>query len=208
MAKLLISIIVLILAVLLLQIDDDLDPVAAQLISKAEPAGKHDSYAYLWGIDASANEDPYEVGKSLITSIKRSEAAGGITLDRVRYEQYPEAKKLPLPKDSLICTVKDAGCIEKMFKGGGNIDRLVQNNATLISRYNNFNSLDQYNTQTKAHLSESFPSYIYIITGNSLVLLKAISATAKNSCDVSIELLKSNISGIRNQLKQQDTLIL
>ena len=207
MAKLLISIIVLILAVLLLQIDDDLDPVAAQLISKAEPAGKHDSYAYLWGIDASANEDPYEVGKSLITSIKRSEAAGGITLDSVTYEPYPEAKKLPLPKDSLICTVRNDGCIEMMFKGGVNIDRLVQDNTTLISRYNYFNSLNQYNTQTQAHLSEPLPSYEYITTGNSLVLLKAIRAAAMNSCVISTALLKTNISGIRNQLKQQDTLI-
>jgi len=208
MNKLLIGILVLVVvSVLLLQIDDDLDPGAMRLLELSQSKGDSKAYLYLMGIVASADEDPLQVGKDILESIREGEDDSLSEKKEFECQDDPDEKKLPLPDGEAFCGSREKACLEYIFSDDYNLKAILSSHAILFDRYREYLKLNDYKTLTRPTLLEPIPHYEYIRKGNRILLLKAINTARESKLAQATEMITNNISESRSHLKQSDTLI-
>lgn len=184
------------------QIDDNLSTEANSLIKRVTKAEESDSYLYLNGIYASENDEPKEVGRTILKEYRNQE-------NNNSYEivNYPESRKIPLPKGELFCSTWEDSCLDILFADDNNIGELLETHKILISRSNKFHEFSEYKTLTKPSVSEQLPPYQYILRAERLKVLNAILVYKKGNPEESIAALLNQFSDMRKSLALQDNLI-
>jgi hypothetical protein len=192
---------------LLLQIDDDLNPDAAQLVDLASPPESSQAYLLLTGIEAAADEDAIATGRMMLDSIRAAEEAANPADQDMEYASYPEDKRLPLPVSELLCFSSDPNCIDYIYQHLDAIEPLIKNNHVLIDRYRRFLTLDDYHTLTRPSPAEPIPAYQALIQANRLMLLDfMLQSTLSEPAEVVGRLL-AHFEQTRRMANQQDNLI-
>jgi len=197
----------LVASILLLQIDDEQDANAQNFLKQDKVLPESKAFLYLLGIEADKKESPLEVGKELLRIIKDAENKYFSEGKPFDYSKYPKEKKLLLPYGKLFCASWNEGCIANRMLNKYDLDSIIKEHATLLNRYHMFLGMDDYHTLTKPSLHLVLPPYEYIAKGNRLVILKAISEAKKSNTGGATKILMKNISLLRSQLRQADTLI-
>lgn len=200
-------IVVIVLAVLGLQIDDDLEPAVAKLLDKAHTNKESNAYLFLMGIDASEKDNPILIGQAVYSSIFEGEEAYLAKKSDFNYQGYPQENRLPLPDGDLFCRHWEEGCLTKLFDSNNDIEEALASNSVLLSRYKAFNKYDEYSTLSRPMITEPFPPYQYIAKGSRLIVLKSINEARSLNYKKALDLLSENISNLRKQLALQDNLI-
>lgn len=202
--KILIGIILFgVVAVLLLQIDDELNPEVAAFLEQAKPAEKSDAYLYLLGIVAAKGEDPSVVGKQLFADMQQAEEQYSFNDDSFGYEGYLEIKRLSQPEGKLFCSSWQEGCWQTVFENRHDREKALQENATLLNRYKAFKKLTDYHSLAQPTEVEVYPPFHYLLKANRLVALEAINMEPAQS----LNMLLGHITELRLQLKRADNLI-
>ena len=126
MIKIIIGILaVLLTAILLLQIDDDLHPDIPPILATYNAPEDNDAYFYLLGLDAPADTDPTAFGKQKLT-------------DKNYDNDLP---KLPIPSGSLFGHNDNATFLTSAFTSD-TIAETLENNAVLLARYETFIAME------------------------------------------------------------------
>ncbi|WNO10735.1 hypothetical protein [Teredinibacter sp. KSP-S5-2] len=184
------------------QIDDDLSDDSLALLERLDGDSESTAYFYLMGIFANENEDPIEVGRVLVKEYQAYEKD-----DSYKVVEYPRENKLPLPDGELFCHIWKKGCLERLFDSDTEIEALLNDHATLLTRIGKFHSFDEYRTLTKPTVSEVYPEYMYIVQAERLRTLEAISAYNKGKYEIAISALLNQYMQVKNSLTLQDNLI-
>ena len=140
-----ITLIIIVLGVVLLgllQIDDDLAPETKAWIENTQKAvaTDNDAYFYFLGLMAPENADPVEVGKTIHQKVLAQpipQATGKPQPDNDYFGIYQVDNGLRV-QPNRICRVFNAICFNELVNKKGKIEKLIQNNATLLTRYQTF----------------------------------------------------------------------
>ena len=188
--------------VLMTQVDDDLNEEAQDLFGRIDTDGESESYLYLFGIFAEEGENPVNVGKTILEEYRKLE-------DDESYEvnEYPDSKKLTLPKGDEFCKTWEEGCLEYLFSVDIGTTDLLKDYRVLITRSNRFHEFDEYKTLSKPTINELVPPYQYIASAERIKVLEAISLYKNGDTPKSIENLLAQFSQLRNSMSLQDNLI-
>ncbi len=205
--KIVIGLLLYVAAILLLQIDDDLNPEATAFLERAKPAKQSEAYLYLLGIMAAEDEDPLTVGKQQFALIQQAEESYTFWDENFEYEGYPKEKALRLPEGELFCHSRDEHCWQTIFDNSNGHKEALQTYATLLDRYEAFRLLDDYHTLTKSSMVAPLPPVQYLVQANRLLTLQAITDADKGDLEQAVKRLLDNISALRMQLKNADTLV-
>ncbi len=184
------------------QIDDDLSEDALSLIKKVDYSGHSESYYYLMGIYASEKENAKDIGKNIVNQYNKKSLDSNYNI-----VEYPEAKKIPLPKNNIFCRTWEGTCLYDMFNEPFDINILLKDNHTLLSRMSIIHGSNDYKTLTKPSIDELPPSFEYFSAAEQIKLLLAISKHKEGKTQQAIELLEQQFFELRRLLKRQDTLI-
>lgn len=198
-----------VIAVLLLQIDDELDPEIATFLEQARPAESSEAYLYLLGIVAAEGEDPLTVGKQLFASMQHAEENYTFGDEAFGYEGYPADKKLALPEGKFFCSGRDEQCWPTLFSNPSELEQVLRDHATLLKRYQSFVQLADYRSLSKPILLEVFPPFDYMLKANRLVVLNAIymADAAEPTPTQAIDMLARHIVALRQQLIKVDNIL-
>lgn len=196
-------------SVLLLQIDDDLEPEAQSMYEQAVAHKESEAYIYLMGILAAVDEKPEDVGESLLKSIREAEKkyfkSHRLNQD-FDYDEYPHEKRLPL-FELAPCEDDDCKHIDRLFTQKFDLDNLPKEQENLLKRYRRFIALKDYHTLAIPHLLSPLPPYQYVMKGNDLANLEAIHKARNGNIDAAKKRLLDDISSLRIQLQQADNLV-
>jgi len=195
-------------SILLLQIDDDLDPQAQSMYEQAIAHKESEAYLYLLGMQAAADEKPEVVGKTLMASIRAAEKKyfENPHTQTFEYEDYPAEKSLPLPELG-ACAEKDCEYTDRLFAYPFNLEVLPEEQKVLLKRYKKLIAMRDFHTLSLPHIYVRLPAFQYLTKGNTLVSLEAIEKAKKGDLKKAKELLLNDISLLRFNLQQADTLI-
>lgn len=192
MFKIISAILIVIISIdLLLQIDDDINPEAVSFLTKATVTNKNnEAYFYLLGLNAAEGSDPVSVGLAIFTQN-----------DITKTGSHP---KLELPSGANFI---NATTINALFNVN-NTSTVLTKHAVLLKRYETFITKKDYLTLNEPSLSsDMLPTYSYLTAGNKLYMLKAIHMAHNNEAKLAVELLMANLSHLRMQLRNADSLI-
>lgn len=198
----------ILIEILVLQVDDSLEPEAKTLYTQAIKHKESKAYIYLLGIQAAATENPAIVGKTLLQSIKQVEKKVSqnncISVD-YKTTGYPQEEKLPLLNlDS--CTKDKCTHTEKLFAHRLN-SKEMKTQKVLYERYNKFMKMRDYHTLALPHSLAPLPPYTYIMNGSDLISLMAIDRARNGDREAATTMLLHNISDLRHHLEQADNLV-
>ena len=196
-----------VVAVLLLQIDDELNPEVASFLEQAKPAESSDAYLYLLGIIAAEDEDPLVVGQQLLASMQQAEQQYDFSDGTFGFEAYPDDKKLALPDGALFCANQQEACWHIVFDNKAARDQALKAHAVLLQRYQYFLGLNDYHSLVKPTAVEGFPSYEYLVKANRLVTLNVINTIQTTDSSHAIKIMTEHIALLRNYLKSTDNII-
>ena len=197
-------------SILLLQIDDDLDPQAQSMYEQATAHKESEAYLYSLGILAAADEKPEVVGKALMASIRAAEKKyfENPHTQKFEYEDYPAEKSLPLPElGACVYTEKDCEYTDKLFTHPFNIEALPEEQRVLLKRYKKLIAMKDFHTLSLPHIASRLPALPHLMKGNTLASLEAIEKAKKGNLNEAKKLLLNDISLLRFNLQQADTVI-
>ncbi|WP_125932139.1 hypothetical protein [Thiosocius teredinicola] len=191
------------LAIVLLQIDDPLEPEVATLIQMAEPQTSSQAYLYLLGLHAPPAQDPLELGKQRLASTLR---AGSV--DPLSPHDSDPSEILAIPEGELFCRTSDDGCQAKLFGATDEFATVIESNKTLLDRYRAFLALNDFATLQKAGLDDELPiAYRHLKHGHRLLMLNTILTARNGQAEQAGAELHDTIDALRRKLETADTLL-
>jgi hypothetical protein len=207
--KIFFSIMLLLLAlVLIITMDDDLDPEAKRLLEITDNADTSNAYIYLLGMGAEHDANPLEVGKKAYAIIRQCEEKyENDTGTEFSCDDYKTTKKLPLPEGKLICHLWDDGCLGALFTDEKERSQLLAKHQILLQRYASFNEFQDFSLLSKPVHNEILPPYIYLSRSNWLVLLTSIQEAKVGKHQQAVDRLTKNIANLRRQLTAVNSLL-
>lgn len=196
-----------IIALILLQFDDDLHPEAHTLVELTTTPQTNEAYLYLLGIDAPLEGSPRDIGKRLLA---RSQAQDQLEADdpfTTEQAPFPDYEALPRPEGDLFCRWSDEGCRIQVFSSFSGAPPLSETHRTLLDRYQTFMAMDGFQTLSKPSVHEPMPSFHYLFSGHRLAMLEALRTAEKGDAEAAVQLLANTLKRVRNQLSRADTTI-
>ena len=154
-------VIVLLIAVVLLSIDDELDKDAEAYLSQSHIMKYSKAFVYMLGIAANEKEDPWRVGELLLASIREAENRYFNEGEEFDYTDYPAVKQLPVPSGELFCRGGDGGCIEARVNSEYDPDAILNEHAILLERYYTYMRLKDYKTLSRPTVFVTLPHLDY-----------------------------------------------
>ena len=185
-----------------LQVDEPLDPGAVRWLEISEPAEHSEAYIYLLGIDAGANENPVAVGTAEYKKIQAAEHRYLVENKEYALEELG-GTELALPDFLSACYRQ---CIEALYHLPEPEKQLKQHQI-LLDRTKAFLAYDDYRTLVRYRIESPIPSYHYLVAGNRLLILDALSLARAGDVGQAVKLLQENISDVRRGLIQPSSLI-
>lgn len=171
------------------------------------PAGQGESraYRYLNGLDAPAGQPPEELGASRLEEYERWLAGRGVGADG--FVVRPVAS-LPLPDVPLLCRIEAAGCFQALLAQADQLPALNAAYRLLRERYWQFLGMEDYRTLTSVSLAEPVPPLTYLHRGQQLLHLHWLQQALEGGGPASQAALQEELGGLRQHLRQADSLIL
>ncbi|WP_435235944.1 hypothetical protein ACR30L_19765 [Psychromonas sp. PT13] len=201
------TLILLLLACLALQMDDELDEDQISFMKLSETPAQSDAYFYLLGLAVDKNKDPISEGKKLYEGIKLIENHN----QRANYlDQKPIQLMLDksiFPEDELLCSVGQSECMTVIDNNLDRIPQLLSKNTLFIKRYQTFLHLDDYHTLTQPSVDEPFPPYEYLSMATRIINLQQIWQASQGKQAQAINALYQSHEQLRKLLTKQDMLI-
>lgn len=187
---------------ILVESDDELSKDAVDLIERANSDGASESFLYLYGIFASEDESPSDVGRERLKEYQKSDAN-----EYYDVKEYPASEKISLPGGDEFCWAWEVGCLEYVFSSKVDVKTLLQENKQLIDRSNIFLGFDEYKTLSRPTIHEVFPPYQYVIAAERIKVLEAIYSYRSGNAQDAVDSLLLQFSGLRRMMSFQDSLI-
>lgn len=206
-----ITLIIIVLGVVLLgllQIDDDLTPETKAWIENTQKAvaTDNDAYFYFLGLMAPENADPIEVGKTIHQKVLAQpipQATGEPQTDNDYFSIYQIDNGLRV-QPNRICRVFNATCFNKFVNKKDDIEKLIQNNDTLLKRYHTFLDMPDYQLMHPIGNWQSMPRYQHLVEANNINLIALLAIDDENQLNHQFsQLLKQT----RTKLAQSGSLI-
>jgi uncharacterized membrane protein YhaH (DUF805 family) len=204
-----------ILAVLLLQIDDDLNVEVTEYVLLIEDrvANGSEAYLYLTGITAVEEKNILSQGSRLLRSYNNSSKnifsslrdAEKLNID----EKTNNVKKLITPdnKNKMYCQLSDSGCLSSINDSSSNWKNEIKKFSVITKRYEKFISYPEFTTLTRADYSSPYPASHYLTFGNKLKIFSALSLARSGKAEEAIEMLLIDNRYLRRHLSLADSLI-
>lgn len=197
------------LLIVLLPIDDELEPEAVSWRQSANDTRdvKDNGYYYLMGITAPQSEDPEAAGKALVEAYWQAEQEflnGGL-------EEFPSfdtgspEKELPLPSGDYYCRIQDTGCFDRL--ANADLDTELRAHAVLLERYLRYSRFEIIKPLVKPSIYEQLPVYSYVLRGHKLNQFRILLENASGNRERALTLLLDDITRLRQHLAGARTLI-
>jgi len=199
-------ILVLFVAVLLLQIDDELSPDAALMLDSIEWQEANDAYLYLLGMGAGLGEAPLVEGSLVLEQIRKREVNYDSSLPYDEWEVYDERPVLKLPDYDSFCSYREPDCIASLFVES-DIDLAQPLMVEFRKRYQTFLKLPGFTTMSRPHVFESFANFSLLIKTNRLMSLDAIEKASQCCPEEAMNELYELIELQKKHVAETDTLI-
>ena len=191
-----------ILAVLLMQIDDDLNDEVVAFISLHEQRASRESQAYLYlnGIAALEEKEIIARGARLLA------ASLGKTSDA---KKLSKGDKLATPddKDEMYCHLADAGCLGNIIDSSSRWGNEINKFSVITERYEKFISYPEFTTLSKATANAPMVDYRYLFLGNKIKIFSALSLAESGKPEQAIEMLLTDNKYLRKQLTLADSVV-
>lgn len=197
----------LVIAGLLLQIDDELQPEVIQFMSLSESQDENKAYFYLLGLTSKEGDDPLLIGQKIYQDIKQQQAEINADKNAQQSIDITQYDKLALPKSPLLCAYIKANCFEHIFNHLAEIPSLVTSTEVFVQRYLTYSAFSEFHTLSQPHTAEPFPPYQHLVTAVHLMSLDNISRASQGEEESAIQALYQLHQQLRSQLSRQDTLI-
>lgn len=183
-----------------LQRDEALSEESLALLSKVDPSIDSPAYRYLMGFAAPKGESPLEEGTRLLLEIRKQEKDSGYAIS------YKEGG-LPAIEGDLVCKTWEDNCLNILFSGRFEIERLLEQYKTRLDRVKEFYQFDEYNTLSEPILSEPFAPYLQLMSADRLIHMQAIQLHQQGESQAAIDELYDLLEFQRKMLSLQDQLI-
>lgn len=180
-----------VVALLLLQLDDELSPGAERFLARVDSSADSPAYRYLAGLAVAAEEDPLSVVAAL--PVLPGDNA------------YPQ--QLPLPEGAGFCALREEGCLATLLSATADSDALLREHAVLLQRAEHFWTFDEYRTLTTPALEEPFPPFVYLLRAGRIRLLATIHQHHQGHTRQALDSLLKQLAVIRHSMLLQDTLV-
>jgi uncharacterized membrane protein YhaH (DUF805 family) len=200
---------ILFLAVLLLQVDDDLSVEVSEYVSLIENrvANGSEAYLYLNGMAALEEKNILAQGRRLLTHYNNSpkNLFGPVS----ETKKLTKDEKLPTPdnKNKMYCQLSKAGCLNKVIASSNHWENQIKKFSVITKRYEKFISYSEFTTMTKADIGSPLPSYHYLTFGNKIKIFSALSLARSGKAEEAIEMLLNDNKYLRKHLVLADNLI-
>lgn len=200
---------ILFVAVLLLQVDDDLSIEVTEYVSLVEDRVSNGSEAYLYlnGIAALEEKNILAQGRRLLTHYNNSpqNLFGPVT----ETKKLTKDEKLPTPdnKNEMYCQLSEAGCLSKIIASSSHWENEIKKFSVITKRYEKFISYSEFTTMTKADIGSPLPAYHYLTFGNKIKTFSALSLARSGKAEEAIEMLLIDNRYLRKHLVLADNLI-
>ncbi|GAA4356954.1 hypothetical protein [Kangiella marina] len=207
--KVTLFIVVLLVVILgLLQIDDDLKPETKAWMERTQNVVNkdNDAYFYFLGLMAPEKANPIEVGKAIHQKALAQpipQVTGEPQSEKDYFSVYQINNGLKVQPDR-ICRIFNATCFQELVNNKDSIDEIIQNNATLLQRYQTFLGMPDYQLMHPIGNWQSMPRYQHLIEANNISLIALLAVEDENTLNQKYsQLLKQT----RAKLAQSGSLI-
>ena len=167
--------IVIILVLLLL--DDELEPEAQTWMSQANKLLKaeNDAYYLMQGLLAPANSNPIDFGRK-----KHQQLLFNVNIKRDQSDQtvalIPQQKLLAIPKHTELCTISKKKCFFKTVQSKAELISLTNKNRLLIERYDQFLNTNDFKDLTPPLVDGLIADWSDLVIANKLKQLSIIKS--------------------------------
>jgi hypothetical protein len=192
--------------VAVLGIDEELRPeVAAALEVAADPDPEGNMFYALMGFSRSPGKEAHRVGRELVDSFNREMAAPGIHAALVVREEEP----LALARyDELEKILERAPGIREFEPRDIEIvEAVFQANLGVVEAYRGLRRFTHFENTVTPNLAAALPSYLSLMSIDSLVLAKAKADFMAGDASAALEALAGEIAFWRFLLGESETLI-
>ncbi|WP_299774928.1 hypothetical protein [uncultured Pseudoteredinibacter sp.] len=183
-----------------LQRDEALSEESLALLSKVDPSIDSPAYRFLMGFAAPKGESPLEEGTRLLLEIRKQEKDSGYAIS------YKEGG-LPAIEGDLACKTWEDNCLNILFSGRFEIERLLEQYKTRLDRVKEFYQFYEYNTLSEPILSEPFAPYLQLMSADRLIHMQAIQLHQQGGSQAAIDALYDLLESQRKMLSLQDQLV-
>jgi hypothetical protein len=204
------SVPLILLSIMLLPIDDELDPEAAAWVEQANYIEDEEGngYPYLMGIMANPSHDPATVGRELIAAYREVEQKllrGEI--DEFTQEEYPEEKTLPLPEGEYYCRIDERECFTLLADNPAALRVELSEHFVLLLRYDTCLQFEHLSFLLEPMLYERFPPYRYLLRGHKLNQFRIVLESLEGDPGRAISMLHDDMAQLRRHLAGASTLL-
>jgi len=189
--------------ILLLQVDDDINPEVKQAYEQVTTHKESKAYIYFLGFLADVDVKPEVMGKKIYESFLESKKSSAIEDVNPSTYNYPAENNLPL----FTLEAQTKIYVETLFLQKFDSSKLSKKHQVLFKRYKQFMVLDDYHTLATPGIYTPLEPYLHIISGNDLLLLHAIEDLKKGNVNKAKKSILDNITYTRIQLSNADSVI-
>lgn len=198
------------LLIILLPIDDELDPEAVAWVEQANRIEdvEGNGYHYLMGIMADPSHDPATAGRELIAAYREAEQKllRG-EMSEFAQEEYPAEKTLPLPEGEYYCRIDEQGCFTRLAAKPEALRTELSEYFVLLIRYQTYVQFEHVKFLLEPTLYERFPPYLYLLRGHKLNQFNILLESIEGDRERALSMLHEDMIQLRRHLAGTSTLL-
>lgn len=185
------------------------EPPSAEVQQWLEQAqvrpGSSAAYLFLAGLDAPPRHSPAALGQVRLQEYQQWQASHGFAQQGFAPAQQV---RLALPTGQDFCPVEKQVCFDGLLQRQAQLPALVAEHGALLSRYRYFLTLNDFRTLHSPSAAEPGLPLTYLIRGQQLLSLRALSLALNGEGVAAQALLLEDYAGVRQHLAQADQLVL
>ena len=191
--------------------DEQLSPLASEFIDSKTSDSSEVSRAYriLLGMHAAKEDNAFDVGSRSIADFLQASANAGV-LDKIGYPEYPDQKKIFVPssdENDLYCAIRASGCLDQIGLDRSGRDKELERLSTLVERYSEYLSANDYRTEIGSFVNEPWPDFRYLFVASRMNIFSAFNTAENGNVDAAIATLLEESRLLRATLMASDTVI-
>ncbi len=206
--KVLVVFFLVVCGLIFLQFDDKLSNEVTDYVSLVESRalGGSQAYLYLNGISALEDEDVITKGEE---KLARYNSATDKPLALISGDDVAGDNKLPVPdgNNKLYCNLRETGCLVQILGKSIEWEGETEKFSVVNERYKKFLSYAEFTTLSKPGYVGQHPEYHYLVYGNRISILSALSLAESGGVEDAIMALFDDNTRLRKHLALADTLI-
>jgi|JI10StandDraft_1071094.scaffolds.fasta_scaffold74962_2 hypothetical protein len=190
--------------------DEALDPEAAHFVAQpASPPSARNASFMIWGLAASPELDPHAVGRRIVATQDRMEAAQRDSSE-FKEQEFLGANPLTLPKENKpLCDAERENCLLVYQKMPAEIDQEITSRKVFLERYRSIRNYEEFvSANSKITETTALPNWRPVLHMSELVNASiALDMRFKDRRGVALKELAADVRSWRKILTANDWLI-